>query len=100
MVAQQAVNAANQRRGAKVSSVPTQMHSAERARWLIDLSNALDEARHVLTSLSLSEEDYGLAMDLHVQIEAARFEVRSLRLSRSLQPSGEISPKWTEFALE
>ena len=86
--------------GARVSSVPTQVPAAERARWLTDVSNALDEARHVLTNLSLADEDYGLAIDLHVRIEAALFEVRSLRLSRSLQPRDEISPKWIKFALE
>jgi hypothetical protein len=90
----------NHCRGAKVSSVPTQLPAASRARWLADVSRALDDARLILTSLSLVEEDYGLAMDLHVRIEAARFEVRSLRLSRSLQPSEEISPNWTEFPLE
>jgi hypothetical protein len=83
-----------------VSSVPTQMAAAERARWFADVSTALDEARHILTTLSLPDEDYALAIDLHVRIEAARFEVRSLRLSRSSQPRDELSPKWTEFAVE
>lgn len=95
---QQLVSRGNHCRGAKVSSVPIGMPAAERARWLAEVSNALDEARHILTTLSLPEEDYGLAMDLHIRIEAARFEVRSLRLSRSVQPRDKVSPNWTEFA--
>ena len=79
--------------GLKVSSVPTQMAAADRARWLADVSTALNEAHHILATLSLPDEDYPLAMDLHIRIEAARFEVRTLRLSRSSQLRDELSPK-------
>lgn len=79
-------------------SVPTEMPAADRARWLAEVSEALEEARLVLTSLPVNDENYDLASDLHVRIEAARFEVRSLRLSRSVQARDENDPKWMKFA--
>jgi hypothetical protein len=37
--------------------------------------------------------------ELHLRIEAARFEVQSLRLSRSLNPRPQSGPKRTESPL-
>src|SRR5207237_321220 len=86
-------------RGAKVFSVPTEMPAADRARWLAEVSQALDEARALLQDLRIKDGEYDLACDLNARIESARFEVQSLRLSRSLQPRDHNDPKWTKFAL-
>jgi hypothetical protein len=80
-------------------SVPTEVPAADRARWLAEVSHALDEARALLHALSVNEGEYEVACDLNARIETARFEVQSLRMSRSLQPRDEIDPKWTRFAL-
>lgn len=79
-------------------SVPTEVPAAERARWLAEISEALNDAHRVLGQLQLSEEDEAEARELHLRIQAARFEVQSLRLSRSLNPREESDPKWTEPA--
>lgn len=79
-------------------SVPTEVPAADRARWLAEVSQALDEARALLHALSINEGQYELASDLNARIETARFEVHSLRLSRSFQSRDEKDPKWTRFA--
>ena len=71
-------------------SVPTDHPAAEKARWLAEISAALEAARDALLSLDLSIQDQKTAGDLYLSIEAAQFEVRSLRLSRSLK-AGPLS---------
>lgn len=79
----------------KVYSVPTEAPAAaERAQWLAELSNALNEARELLTGLSIRSEQRSDAIELHLRIEAARLEVQSLQLSRSLQPRQEFTAGW------
>ena len=79
-------------------SVPIDVPAADRARWLAEVSQALDEACVLLHALRIKDGEYDLACDLNARIESARFEVRSLRLSRSLQPRDDNDPKWTKFA--
>jgi hypothetical protein len=75
-----------------------QVTAAERAIWLAELSSALDAARHLMRRLDLTADQHAEAIELHLRIEAARFEVQSLRLSRSLRPRDDDGPKWTESA--
>ena len=84
-------------RGAKVFRTPIEVPAAVRAHWLADMSAALDEARDVLFELDLSELPAGAATDLYRRIEAARLEVRTLRLSRSINPCRRKAPEWIEF---
>lgn len=77
-------------------SVPTQVPAAERARWLEELSDALNAAHQLMISLDLGREQQSEARELYLRIGAARFEVQSLRLSRSLHPRDEKGPEWTE----
>jgi len=72
------------------------VQAAERARWLADLAEALEETRRLLMRLNLSGEYLPVVRELHLRIEAARLEVQSLRLSRSLQPRQQSAPEWTE----
>jgi hypothetical protein len=82
-----------------VRSVPMEYAAAERARWLAELASTLDQAHEVLMQLAVAPEKRVAMIDLHVRIEAARLEIRTLRLSRSLQSQGfdpnrsQLSPK-------
>jgi hypothetical protein len=55
---------------------------AARALWLAQLSDALDEAHELTCRLDDGSLDLEL-MDLHIRIEAARHEIRAMRLGRS-----------------
>ena len=84
--------------GADVCSVPGEASAVERARWLAELSDALDGAARVLVALELSAEQLNAARDLYLRIEAARIEVQALRLSRSLRPREDNDPKRIELS--
>jgi hypothetical protein len=73
------------------------MPAAERARWLAELSDALNEAHDLVRVLDLRADQRADALELYLRIESARFEVQALRLSRSLQPRRDFSPEWTEL---
>jgi hypothetical protein len=78
-------------------SVPTEVPAVGKARWLAELAQALDEAHRLLFELRLPDEAAAEALDLYVRIEAARLEVQSMRLSRSIAPRIEPGPEWTNF---
>lgn len=84
-------------RGDEVCSVPTEVPAAARARWLAEISEALNEAHQLLVELQLPAERRLEVRELFVRIEAVRREVQSLRLSRSLNPRAENGPKGTNF---
>jgi hypothetical protein len=75
---------------------PGESFAADRARWLAELSESLDEAQKLLVRLGIGTADSPLAMELYLRIEGARFAVQSLRL----RPMGAFSeltgPKWSE----
>jgi hypothetical protein len=79
------------------SVLPTEMPPAGRARWLAELADALDEALRLLLELDLNGGAAAEARDLYVRIEAARLEVQSLRLSRSIAPRTEPDPEWSNL---
>jgi hypothetical protein len=70
--------------------------AAERARWLAELSEALDEAQRLLLRLGVSGADSRQAMALYLRIEGARLAAQSLRLRRSIGPSEVFYPEWTD----
>jgi hypothetical protein len=74
-------------------SVPIEVPPAERARWLAELAQTLEDARRLFHQLDHACLTRAEALDLHMRIEAARLEVESLRLSRSLRPRAELSPE-------
>jgi hypothetical protein len=83
-------------KGNDVVSVPTQIPAAERARWLAELSETLEKAHGLLADLASGGGMKSELGELSVRIEAARLEVQSLRLSRSLCPRDNSRPEWTE----
>ena len=78
-------------------SVPTEVPAAERAGWLAELTEALADARQLLTSMDLPHERRLEARELFLRIEAARLEAQSLRLSRSLNPRDRNDPERIEL---
>lgn len=77
-------------------SVPTEAPAAVRARWLADLSDALERAQRLLTELDSADAGTEL-LDLRARIDAARLEIQSLRLIRSGIPREEVDPNWSGF---
>ena len=79
-------------------SVPTDVPAAERAKWLAEVSEALDAAHDLIVRPEFSADEAS-ALDLHLRIETARIEVRSLRLSRSLQSRPKLDPERIDLGL-
>jgi hypothetical protein len=83
--------------------VPIDAAGEQRARWLAEVAEALDAAHHLLMEVEVSPAVRSHARELYYRIEAARLEVQSLRLSRSLHGRTEQYPErirsapWTGF---
>ena len=82
-------------RGVSVDRFAIENSAAERARWLAELSGALDDARHLVKELGAAEGDID-AVELYARIEAVRFEVQAIRLRRSYDRDQESGPEWME----
>lgn len=67
---------------------------ARRARWLAELADALDDARHLLKELGAGEGRVE-ALELYARIEAVRLEVIAMQLRRSCGVR-ELGPEWTK----
>ena len=78
--------------------VPTEMSAVARARWLAEISEALNKARDALIGLDIRRELREEAAELFLRIEAARFEANLLRSSRALNERDDKSPKWIKMS--
>lgn len=67
--------------------------AAERARWLAELADALEEARRVVKLLGAADGEIG-AVELYARIEAVRIEVLAIRLRRTYVQDRESCPEW------
>jgi hypothetical protein len=76
---------------------PSDASPAERARWLAELAEALDEASVLTARVALSADNQLEVFDLYHRMEAARLEVQALRVSRSLNPRDENAPERTDL---
>ena len=65
----------------------------ERARWLAELSAALNEARRLARELGGAEARME-AVELCARIEAVRREVESLRFRQISQADAQLGPEW------
>ena len=74
-----------------------QASAADRARWLAELAEAIDQAQRVAWALGIAEGDDLEAKELYGRLEIARVEVESLRHRRWTRHSAEIDPAWTTF---
>ena len=74
--------------------VPKDVSVAERARWLAELADALEDAHQVATEIGLAHLQHPDAVELRGRLAAARAQVQALRLSRPDDRSGQVDPKW------
>ena len=72
--------------------------AADRARWLSELSDSLDDAQNLLSRLGTATADSPLAMELHLRIGGARLTVQALRLRPMTAFTEVIDPKWMDSA--
>jgi hypothetical protein len=75
--------------------VPGEGPAEQRARWLAELSEALDDARRVVKQLGAAEGQLE-AVELYTRIEAIRLEIEAIRLGRRYAFREEFDPKWIE----
>jgi hypothetical protein len=82
-------------KGVAVARVSTDVTATQRARWLRDISDALEEAQDLVWQLAIAEARDVDALDLSARIEAARAEARSMCVSRVDRSSVQTDPKWS-----
>ena len=75
--------------------MPIEDSATQRARWLAELADALDDARGLLKQLAAEEGRFD-AIELSARIEAARFEVQTMRLKRSPGGGQDFGPEWSK----
>ena len=78
--------------------VPSEASSAERARWLAELAEALIEAQQLVWQIGFAS-DHPEAMELYGRIEAALSDVQRFRLGRLPAAKHPITPEWTNPTL-
>lgn len=66
--------------------------AAERARWLAQLAQAVEQAQRLACSLGVSKVSTAEVEDLYRRLEAVRIEVEALRRG---SPQREIDPFWS-----
>ena len=81
--------------GPTVSSTPVEVPAAARARWLAELSGALEDATDVLRELPLVAEHSSTVVELQMRIRVARAAVDSLRLGREARE--QLGPRRTNL---
>jgi hypothetical protein len=82
--------------GVIVIRVPTDVSAAERARWLAELAQVLQEAQELVSRLAVARGRKSEALDVCARLEAAYAQVQSLRRSRTSQSPGNVDPIWSE----
>jgi hypothetical protein len=83
--------------GVKGSGTPMDMSAAERARWLAELADALDQAQSLATELGLDRRHDAASLELRGSLASARARVQALRPGK---PDGEeLDPKWSVSSL-
>jgi len=82
--------------GVDVERGSAESSSAGRARWLAELSDALQQAHDLMWKLGMGDAGGAAAMELYLRVETARLEVQALRLGRRYDKPQEIAAEWTE----
>jgi len=80
--------------GVRVRRVSGEDSAVQRANWLAELAQALEDARRA--AKELRTERGADTAELSARIEAASVEVRSLRLKRSGGGGQDFGPEWSE----
>jgi hypothetical protein len=76
--------------------MPIEVTAADRARWLVELTDALEQAQRLTWRMGLSGGGNADAMELYGRLEAARVEAQSLQLG-GFTASSQYSPAWIEL---
>ena len=76
-----------------MSREPKETAAAERARWLADLSLALDETHKLASELGIPRMHSAEAAELWARLSAARAQVQGLRLGRADDETDDHDPK-------
>ena len=79
-------------------SVPNHLAAAERARWLAELSTALEEALNLMPELILRRGRQADMMSLYSRLEAARAEILCLQSHDAGPQLFDLGPQWTHLA--
>ena len=69
---------------------PNQAVALERARWLTELADAIDQAQKLSWRLGVAEGDSEEARMLYARLEVVRAEVDSLRFGGWIEVRGQI----------
>jgi hypothetical protein len=85
-------------RGVDVIRLPTHASGTQRARWLAELAQVLDEAQALVSGLAEIQGPRVETLDLSARLEAARAEVQSLRRSRTRPTPSHTSVDWSSEA--
>ena len=76
---------------------PGESIAADRARWLAELSESLDEAQKLLMRLGIGTAESPLEMELYLRIEGARCAVQGLRLRPMGTFTEATGPEWSKM---
>jgi hypothetical protein len=76
-----------------VIRVPNEASAAERARWLGQVGEALEEAGRVVRQLNATVPSIA-AVELHNRIDALAADVEMMRCMRGGPNFGRIDPEW------
>lgn len=90
-----AIGGHNQCRDLIVNRNRSRIGAAERARWLAELSAALEEAHRLAFELGLPDMRDHDATELCARLSAARAQVQGLQLARTEDASNEPDPNRT-----
>lgn len=71
--------------------------AAERARWLAELAQAIDQAQRLAWSLGAAEASVAEIEGVYRRLESARIEIETLRRGAWPARRAEPDPMWTSL---
>ena len=77
----------------------TQAAALDRARWLDELDDAIDQAQRLTWQLGVQDGDSEEARALYARLEAIKLELESLRYGDWKEVRSELEPQWLEMFL-
>ena len=77
-----------------MSRMPIEVSAAERARWLAELADALEQAERLVWSLGDLPHTDPEMIELYGALDAARAEVQALRVKRVATAPPGLQPFW------
>ena len=77
--------------------MPTEVAAVDRAKWLAELADALEEAQKLTWRIGSTDGERSEAMELYGRLESARAEARSLQFGGFKAAQPQQNPNWTEL---